>query len=125
MLRHLAVIFALSVGCAFAQTRIPDTPAGQTLRAWFEAYNSGDRARVEAFIQKFAPALDVDGLIHFREATGSLELVSVDKAEPGRIKFHVRQTATSKTALGELTVTDATRAQIRTLDFMGLQPLQP
>jgi hypothetical protein len=39
-----------------AQTpTIPDTPAGRTLQAWFDAFNSGDRGRLEAYLKKYVP----------------------------------------------------------------------
>ena len=125
MLYRFALIFALCIGCACAQVRIPYTPAGQTLRAWFDAFNSGDRARVRAFIPRFEPTASVDGTMAFRDTTGRLELLAIDKAERTHIEFRVKQKASSKTALAELDVTDATSAQIVKLNFMGLQVLTP
>ena len=123
MSRRFALLFSLSVGCILSQVRIPDTHAGQALRAWLDAYNSGDRARIETFVQKFEPTLTVDGIMRFRNATGDLELVSVDRIEPTRIEFHVKQVATSKIAAGQLNVTDTNPAQVVALNFMGLQIL--
>jgi hypothetical protein len=37
----LLLFFGFSYG--FAQPAIPSTPAGQTLQAWLDAFNSGDR----------------------------------------------------------------------------------
>ncbi len=121
---RLALIFALSVGCACAQVRIPDTPAGQTLRAWLDAF-SGDRAGVEAFIQKFEPTVSVNRIMEFRDTTGSLELLAIDKIERTHIDFRVLQKASSKTATAELDVTDAVPAQIVKLNFRGLKVLTP
>ena len=51
MLQH---IFALAL--LAAPPAIPDTPAGKTLQAWLDAFNSGDRKRMEAYAQKHDPA---------------------------------------------------------------------
>lgn len=47
--------FLACLGLAFfawigAQTQIPGTPAGTALAAWLEAFNSGDRTRVGAYL---------------------------------------------------------------------------
>ena len=39
---------------------IPDTPAGRTFKAWLEAFNSGDRAQLEAYLHKYDPSKPVD-----------------------------------------------------------------
>lgn len=106
-----------------AQAPIPNTPAGQALRAWFAAYNSGNQDRVQTFLQKFEPSMSSDGMMAFRSATGDLEVIAIDKADRTHITFRVKQLATSKTAVGELQVTDAAPAQIVKLNFAGLQVL--
>jgi hypothetical protein len=45
MLCRLFVFLLVVVGSGLAQANIPDTPAGHTLQAWLDAFNSGDRAK--------------------------------------------------------------------------------
>jgi hypothetical protein len=59
--RSLALLL-LAVGCGWAQTMVPDTPAGHTLQAWLDAFNSGDRAKVENYIKTVDPSQSVDGM---------------------------------------------------------------
>ncbi len=40
---------------AFPQATIPSTPAGQTLQAWLTAFNSGDRAQMDAYCPQIRP----------------------------------------------------------------------
>ena len=47
----LVLIVLLCVGCGRGQVQNPATPAGQTLQAWLDAFNSGDRARIESYIK--------------------------------------------------------------------------
>ena len=45
-LRFLLILAAVPAG---AQVVIPDTPAGHTFKEWLEAFNSGDRERMDAY----------------------------------------------------------------------------
>ena len=40
---------------AKAQPTIPETPAGRTFKAWLEAFNSGDRSLLDAYLHKYDP----------------------------------------------------------------------
>jgi len=57
---------------AAAQTAIPDTPAGRTFKAWLEAFNSGDRALLDAYLHKYDPSKSLDNEMQFRRMTGVL-----------------------------------------------------
>ncbi len=48
---RLFVLLFATAGWGLAQVAIPDTPAGHTLRVWMDAFNSGDRARIEAYVK--------------------------------------------------------------------------
>jgi hypothetical protein len=69
---------------AWAQLVIPNTPAGRTFQAWLEAFNSGDRARFDAYYQKYEPTKSADSMMTFRNTTGGFELLSIDGSEPRR-----------------------------------------
>jgi len=80
MLLGLALFFLLSAGFGFAQTPIPDTPAGKAFQGWLDAFNRGDSAAYRDFVQKNWPSgvkyLDQDRA--FRESTGGFDLRKVD-----------------------------------------------
>jgi len=49
MLLRTALIFFVSAACIWPQTpALPDTPAGHALAAWLDAFNTGDRDRIQA-----------------------------------------------------------------------------
>ena len=74
--KPLILLFVLLwAGIGFAQTTIPDTPAGKTLRAWLEAFNSGDRAKVEAYVKTYEPDQSPDGMLSFHDQTGGFDLL--------------------------------------------------
>ncbi len=113
---------AFAIGLS-AQTAIPGTRAGQALRAWLDAYNSGDRARLEAFVQKFEPTVSVDMLMAFHQANGRIEFVGIETADNRHIVFQARQPGSDRQLTGELAVTEENAIQIQRLNFVGLRQL--
>jgi hypothetical protein len=73
-----------------AQTTIPDTPAGNALRAWLDAYNSGDSARVETLFRTYHAEGDFRNAFRFRPMTGGFDLLSIEVSEPRRVEFYIR-----------------------------------
>lgn len=105
----LYVFFALGT---FAQATFPDTPAGRTLRAWFDAFNSGDRERLDAYLKKFDPERSIDNQMNFRNQTGGFELLGIDKSERTHIEFRVKEKGGPTTAFGRLDVKDGDPAGV-------------
>ena len=64
-----------------------DTPAVQRLRAWLEAFNSGDRGRLQKFMEEQAPGRmsRVDADLAFRNLTGGFELRKIVEATETRV----------------------------------------
>src|SRR2546425_6606889 len=72
------------------QATIPNTPAGRALRAWLDAYNSGDSTRAATFFRNYAVEDALRGAFAFRRMTGGLDLLSVQLSEPRHIEFMTR-----------------------------------
>jgi hypothetical protein len=85
-----------------ALSTIPATPAGEALRAWFEAFNSGDSSRIGAFLRAYRSDIPAENLMRFRQATGGFDLLSIVRSEPRHIEFFVRERRGPTTAVGEL-----------------------
>jgi hypothetical protein len=122
MLCRISVLSVFAVLVASAQPAFPDTPAGRTLKAWLEAFNSGDRARMEAYIQKFDPARPIDNQMNFRNQTGGFDLLSIDRSERTHIEFRVKEKAGTTTAIGRLDVKDADLAEVVSFGIRALPP---
>src|SRR5437667_8624211 len=82
------------------QSAIPDTPAGHTFKAWLDAFNSGDRAQLDAYFHKYDPGKPVDQEMHFRGMTGGFDLLQIVKSEPLRLEFLVKEHRTDTTSVG-------------------------
>ncbi|MGB7228099.1 MAG: hypothetical protein WBD26_10135, partial [Candidatus Acidiferrales bacterium] len=61
-------LLLLIASATSAQTTIPDTPAGHTLAAWLQAFNSGDQAQIDAYYHKYDPSKSAADIMPFRKA---------------------------------------------------------
>jgi hypothetical protein len=113
---------AISQTPAQAPPTIPDTPAGHTLNAWLEAFNSGDRAQLDAYLHKYDPGKPVDREMEFRGMTGGFDLLQIVKSEPLHLEFLVKERRSETKAIGKLDVKEGDPAVVA--DF-GLRALPP
>lgn len=71
--------------------RIPDTPAGRQFFAWLDAFDSGDKTKLEQFLKEHYPAhsreADLDNEMQFREDTGGFEFKDFDRDASTTTKF--------------------------------------
>lgn len=119
---RIAALLLVAVSARCAQVSIPDTPAGRTLQAWLDAFNSADRAKIETYIKTIDHSQSVDGMLGFRNGTGGFDLLSIESSEPLHIRFRVKEKSSETTALGSLTVKDG---QPPTVETFGLRALPP
>src|SRR3984893_8784872 len=116
----IPVLLFAAIG--YAQTAIPDTPAGRTLRAWFDAFNSGDRAKVEAYIKTFEPEQSVERMMAFHSQTGGFDLVAIESSEPLFIKFRVKEKASSTVGRGSMQLKDAQSGVVESFNLRAIPP---
>jgi len=71
--------------------RIPDTPAGRQFFAWLDAFDSGDKAKLQQFLKENYPARSTDDAVNqeldFRERTGGFEFKDFDRDQSSTTKF--------------------------------------
>jgi len=104
--RLLVIVLALApLGYASGQVTVPDTPAGGVFAAWLEAFNSGDRARIDAYVKKHGGPNDtVDSVLGFRNQTGGFELLSIENSAPLWIEYGVKERGRETRAFGRMAV---------------------
>jgi len=93
---------AVSLPAPLALSAIPSTPAGDALREWLDAFNSGDSTRIASFVRKYDANLPVDAMLGFRRRTGGFDLLSIERNEPRHIEFFVREHGGTTTAVGSI-----------------------
>lgn len=101
---------------------IPDTPAGVTFRAWFDAFNGGDEAGIGAFVSQYKPAMPLEMWLQFRAGTGGFELVAMEPGDRLSLRFVVKEHASPTEAVGWLKVKDADPPEIESFTILGIPP---
>src|ERR1700736_5945499 len=104
MLCILSLLLLVGTESGMAQVAVPHTPAGHTLQAWLDAFNSGDRAKLETYVKTVDHSQSVDGMVAFRNQQGGFELLSIEGSEPLHIRFRVKEKGSDTTGLGNLLV---------------------
>jgi NAD(P)-dependent dehydrogenase (short-subunit alcohol dehydrogenase family) len=56
-----------------ASVATPKTAAGEALRAWLDAFNSADSARISDYARRFQPDISLGDELGFRDQTGGLQ----------------------------------------------------
>jgi hypothetical protein len=121
-LRAVPLLLAAAALAAAQTPNIPDTPAGHTLQAWFDAFNSGDRARIQAYLARFDPARPLDGMMNFRQQTGGFDLLGIDANDRTHIEFRVKEKGGTTTAIGKMEVKDADPATVVNFGVRAIPP---
>jgi len=104
------------------QPTIPETPAGLTLSAWLEAFNSGDRGQMSAYYRKYEPDKSADSVMPFRDATGGFDLLEIERGEPLRLEFLVKERHSETKAIGKLEVKDAEPTKVSRFVLRAIPP---
>jgi hypothetical protein len=123
----LALCFALAIGSASlrAQTpapAIPDTPAGRVLRAWLDAFNSGDTARMDAYYRQYQPERSAQSELRFREEVGAFDLLTIERSEPRRLEFTLKERNGPRTAYGVIEVSNAEPPRVTAFPIAPIGP---
>src|SRR5882762_761735 len=121
----LRLVSILLLGVVWASSQppaIPDTPAGHTLQAWLDAFNSGDPARIQAYLTKYEPTNSMERTMAFRDQTGGFELLGIDKGDRLHVEFRVKEKASPTTAIGKIEVKDADPAEVVSFSLRAIPP---
>lgn len=122
MKMRFAVLLILTFALAAQTPAIPNTPVGHTLQAWLDAFNSGDRGRLQSYLAKYEPDKPLDNQVNFRNQTGGFELLSIDKADRLHMEFLVKEKAGPTNAMGKIEVKDADPATVVAFSLRAIPP---
>ena len=89
---------------------IPTTQAGDMLRQWLDAFNSGDSTRLDTFYKRYQPEMKAEYELPFRRRTGGFELLSIEKSEPRHIEFTLKERNSPMVGYGAIDVSPAPAA---------------
>ena len=133
-LRTLVLCLAIALGTTSGRaqtpptrtvpdTVIPATPAGRALRAWLDAFNSGDSTRMAAYIRAYEPTVAAGETFAFRrQPGGGFDLLSIERSEPRHIEFVLRGRRGPMVGYGAI---DMSAAEPALVTSRKLEPLDP
>jgi hypothetical protein len=116
-----AILIALATG-ALADVNPPDTPAGRTLQAFLEAFNSADSDRISAYVQQYDPQNRPDRLTSFSGQTGGFTLTSIVQSAPDKVSFLVHGRADDMDAYGILQLNSTSPPRVKRLNIRAIPP---
>jgi hypothetical protein len=116
------LVLFLSLATAWAQPAIPDTAPGHVLQAWLEAFNSGDRAKLDAYYRKYDPSKSAEMIMPFRNQTGGFDLLEILKSEPLGIQFTVKERHSETRAVGKFLLKDSETAAVKNFMLRAIPP---
>ncbi len=92
---------------SWGDVALPDTPAGRVFGAWLEAFNSGDRARLDNFTRSYFPARNPNDYLDWKADTGPYELLDIFGGDQRNVFFHVKARANGVEEVGRLKINAA------------------
>jgi hypothetical protein len=107
---------------ALADVSAPDTPAGHTLQAFLEAFNSGDSDRISAYVKEYDPQNSADGLTSFSGQTGGFTLTSIVQSAPDKVSFLVHGRRDNIDAYGILELTSTSPPRVKRENIRAIPP---
>ena len=117
----LPLFLVLSVPQA-QQELIPETPAGHTLKAWLDAFNSGDRAAEKKYLDTYDPSRSLDEEMGFRNMTGGFVLLQIIKSDPSRVEFMVKERNSETMSVGKMEVKPGDPAMVASFSLGAIPP---
>ena len=81
-------------------------PARLALEAWLEAFNTHDRARLEAFRDRYQPTFDVDGMLGLHAQTGGFRLLRHEPSAPGSAQALLQEAGSDTVARVTVTLAE-------------------
>ena len=118
----VAVFSVTAFSSAQGQTSIPDTPAGRTLRAFLDAFNSEDLAKLQAYVKEYGSQASAEGLQGFSGQTGGFTLLSIKTSTPDSITFMVEGKSDHLTAFGNLRLANVDPPKVKLLNIRAIPP---
>ena len=128
MLRRFACLLgiALTTTSVAAQSSsspsLPTTPAGIVVKAWQDAYGSGDTVRILDYYRRYQPDRVTQGTVQFRSQAGGFEIVSVERSEPRHIEFLTKERKTPQTYYAAVDLSPSDPPQITSSYLIPLGP---
>jgi hypothetical protein len=122
---------ALTTAAAQAQSAptapvaMPDSRAGRLVKAWVDAMNSGDSAKVWTFASTYTPLNPPQAALQLARNIGSIDVVKILVDQPLHLEFLVKVRGAGDYARGVVDVSDTDPLVARSFGVRGIPPGAP
>ncbi len=93
-----------------------------SVRAFLDAFNSGNHDRIAAYVKEYDPQNSADGLTSFRNQTGGFALVSIVNRAPDKLSFLVHGRGDNVDAYGTLLLANTVPPRVSRLSIRAIPP---
>jgi Peptidase family S41/N-terminal domain of Peptidase_S41 in eukaryotic IRBP len=107
---------------ADAPPSIPDTPVGHVFSAWLDAFNSGDRSRMESFINTYHSKSNIEQELFMRKGSEGFDLLAVQTQDKAHLVIRLKEKASPMEVVGVLDIRIATVPTINRFNFYAAPP---
>lgn len=101
---------------------VPDTPAGGTLVAFLDAFNSGDRIKLNNYVKMYDTSASVDELADFGSQVGKFSLLSILDSKPDFISFLAKESVDDREVFGTIVLKTTTPPKVKDWTVRLLPP---
>src|SRR5215475_2156651 len=109
-----------------APVPIPDSRAGRFVKAWLDAMNSGDSAKMLAFASTYTPQNPPQAAVQMARNIGSVDVVKILVNQPLHLEFLIKVRGAADTyARGVVEVSDTDPLVSRSFGERGIPPGAP
>ena len=105
-----------------ASPSLPNTPAGAVVKAWYDAYGSGDTLRILDYYRRYQPERVTQNTVSFRTQAGGFDILSIERTEPRHMEFLTRERKTPQTYYAALDLSPTDPPQITSSYLIPLGP---
>jgi retinol-binding protein 3 len=127
MLRCIGIACSLAAATTLSAqmrstTTIPNTAVGSVVKAWYDAYGSGDTAKVTDFYRRYQPERVTQNTVAYRSELGGFDILSIERAEPRHLEFVARGRKSPQTFYAIVDISAAEPPQITSSYLVGMGP---
>jgi hypothetical protein len=101
---------------------IPNTPVGEVIRVWLDAFRSGDTARIMDYYRRYQPERIARSTVSFRAGSGGFDIVSIERSEPRHIELVVRERNTPQTSYAIVDLAPSDPVQVASSFLIAMGP---
>ena len=125
-IRAFLLVTLSSARAVHAQSRplpaLPSSPVGVVVKAWYDAYGSGDTTRITEFYRQYQPERVERNTVQYRTAAGGFDILSIERADPMHMEFVTRERKTPQTYYAIVDLAPGEPTRIATSQLLTLGP---